>query len=70
MLGYIITTYDFKFSPEAAKKKPQMAWFESKVIPDTSVRLLFKKRASGSARKNGNVDALEVDVPHTEGVKA
>ncbi|PPQ70640.1 hypothetical protein CVT25_011241 [Psilocybe cyanescens] len=44
MLGYMLTTYDFTFSPESAKAKPQMAWFESKVIPDKSVRLMFRKR--------------------------
>ncbi|PPQ86230.1 hypothetical protein CVT25_006885 [Psilocybe cyanescens] len=43
MLGYMLTTYDFKFSPESAKAKPEMAWFESNVIPDKTVRLMFRQ---------------------------
>ncbi|KAH9482089.1 Cytochrome P450 monooxygenase 151 [Psilocybe cubensis] len=56
MLGYILTTYNFRFSPEAARQKPQMAWFESKVIPDKSVRLLFQRRPISYAVQNGGVD--------------
>ncbi|PPQ84746.1 hypothetical protein CVT25_007510 [Psilocybe cyanescens] len=64
MLGYMLTTYDFKFSSESAKAKPQMAWFESKVIPDKNVRLLFRKRSPGPAyRKDGDDDQTECDRP-------
>ena len=41
ILAHILLTYDFKLETSGI---PQVKWLESKVIPDTSVKILFKKR--------------------------
>jgi len=41
MLGYILSTYDLKL---AEGSHPKMQWFESKVVPDHSLRMMFRKR--------------------------
>lgn len=41
MLGYVLTTYDFKLAEGCHHK---MQWLESKVIPDKSIKMTFKKR--------------------------
>ncbi|PPQ96344.1 hypothetical protein CVT26_005028 [Gymnopilus dilepis] len=45
MLGYVITTYDFKLSDGCHHK---MQWLESKVIPDKSIKMLFRKRKAAT----------------------
>jgi len=42
MLGHILSTYDFKL---AEGSHPKMSWLESKIIPDYSLRMMFRKRA-------------------------
>ncbi|KDR84437.1 hypothetical protein GALMADRAFT_133736 [Galerina marginata CBS 339.88] len=41
MLGYVLTTYDFKL---AEGSRPEMKWLESKIIPDKTINMLFRKR--------------------------
>ncbi|KAF8887261.1 cytochrome P450 [Gymnopilus junonius] len=43
MLGYILTTYDFKLAYGCQHK---MQWLESKVIPDKNIRMMFRKKQS------------------------
>lgn len=42
MLAHILSTYDFKL---AEGSHPKMSWLESKIIPDYSLRMMFRKRA-------------------------
>lgn len=42
LMGHILSTYDFKLGEGS---HPRMRWFEWKVIPDYSVRMMFRKRA-------------------------
>ncbi|KAF8967503.1 cytochrome P450 [Flammula alnicola] len=43
MLAHILVTYDFKLADGA---QPEMKWFETKVIPDKSIKMVFRKRGS------------------------
>ncbi|KAF8165950.1 cytochrome P450 [Crassisporium funariophilum] len=43
MLAHFVTTYDMKLENELP---PPMMWLESKVMPDTSIKLMFRKRDS------------------------